>query len=64
MITQDQNYKILEKLAYLFGEICEHNNFKTTSEYNWKKAEQIFNLEIKINGEEWLLSLIEDDNEN
>jgi len=60
-MTQDQCHKILEKLSYYFGEICKANNYQTTNEYNWKKAEQIFNLEMSINGEEWLLSLLKED---
>jgi len=59
-MTLEQTHKIIEILAYLFNELCEHNNFKTDREYNWKKAEQIYKLEYEINGETWLLSLLKD----
>jgi hypothetical protein len=63
MITQDQKQRILEKLAYNFGELCKYHNFNTTSEYNWKKADQLFKIEIETNGEKWLLSLLEETQE-
>jgi hypothetical protein len=59
-MTQEQCHKILEKLAYYHNELCKVNNFNTTREYNWKKAEEMFNLEIRTNGEEWLLSLLQE----
>jgi len=60
MLTSDQHYKILEKLAYYYGELCEIHNIPTTSEYNWEKAVEMFELEIQMNGEEWLISLLKE----
>ena len=59
-MTSDQHYQILQKLAYYHDEICKKNNVKTTPEYNWEMAGRMFDVEIKCNGDEWLLSLIKD----
>ena len=63
-MTQDQMHKILEKLAYYYGELCKHNNIATTNELNYKKAEEMFNTVMRIDGEEGLLCYLkEDENE-
>lgn len=63
-MTQDQCHQILNKLAYYYGEICKSHNIKTTDELNYKKAEEMFNTVMKIDGEEGLLCYLkEDENE-
>ena len=61
MITQEQKFKILEKLAYYYAEISQANKIYHDGNHNWMMANKFFNLEIEINkekGERWLLSLI------
>jgi hypothetical protein len=56
----EQRQKIIEILAYRYAEICKANGVHHDNDYNWKRAEQIFDVEIKINGKEWLLSLLKE----
>jgi len=63
MITQDQTHRILEILAYNFSELYKHSGTPTTDLYNWENAQLMFDTEMRINGEEFLLSLIEDKND-
>jgi len=59
-MTQDQTHRILEILAYNFGEMYKNNKTPTTNECNWENARLMFDTEMRINGEEFLLSLLED----
>ena len=59
-MTPDQHAEILRKLAYYFGELCKENNKPTTNEYNWIMAGRMFDIEMEINGDEWLLSLLKE----
>lgn len=59
-MTSEQHHYILEKLAYFYGELCKSHNIQTTSEYNWEMATKMMEIEIKINGEDFLLSLLKE----
>jgi len=58
-MTNEQKHKILEKLAYYYAELCEHQGIHNSQCYNYIRAEEIFMAELEINGEDWLLSLLE-----
>ena len=55
-MTPEQRHKILEKLAYNCWEIYDR---KTSKEFNWKKAEEVLKLDQEINGEDFLLIMLE-----
>jgi hypothetical protein len=59
-MTTDQHAQILNKLAYLHGELCQANGIRTTNEHNYEMAVKMMNLELEVNGDEWLLSLIKE----
>lgn len=60
-MTEERRHKITEIFAYRYAEICKANGVHHDNDYNWKRAEEMFDIEIKCNGEEWLLSLLKDD---
>ena len=59
-MTSDQHHDILEKLAYLVGEQYKYFNMPTTNEHNWEKAKEMMEIELKVNDEEFLLSLLKE----
>lgn len=59
-MTPKQRYKILQKLAYNVWEIYDK---KTSSDFNWKKAEEVLKLDQEINGEDFLLFMLEENKE-
>lgn len=59
-MTSEQRHKILQKLAYNVWEIYDK---KTSSDFNWKKAEEALKLDQEINGEDFLLVMLENNNE-
>lgn len=58
-MTPKQRHKILEKLAYNVWEIYDR---KTSSDFNWRKAEESLKLDQEINGEDFLLVMLENNN--
>jgi len=62
-MTNEQRQKIIEILAYRYAEICKANNVYHSSDYNWRRAEQMLKLDNDINGEIFLLHLLEDEKE-
>lgn len=59
-MTDVQKQRIIITLAYLYNEMYKYFNTKTNDEKNWKRAEEAFEIELKINGERWLLDLIKE----
>ena len=59
-MTQDQHNRIIEKLAYLSSEMLTYFGVQKDSEYNWRKAIEMAENELRVNGEKFLLSLLKD----
>jgi hypothetical protein len=59
-VSSEERNKIIEILAYRYAEICKANGVHHDNDYNWKRAEEIFDIEMRINGERWLLSLLQE----
>jgi hypothetical protein len=57
-----QKYKILNKLAYNCAEIYKYFHTPKSNDFNWKKAEEALELDKRINGEDFLLCMLEETN--
>lgn len=60
-MTNEERQKILEIIAYRYAEICKANRVYHDNDYNWKRAEEMLELDNKINGEDSMLFLLEKD---
>lgn len=58
-MTQDERHQILCILAHNYAEICEANHITTSNERNWKKAEEALEIDQRINGEDFLLIMLD-----
>lgn len=61
-MTETERHKILNILAYSYGEICRICNVKTDNNRNWVKAEEALKIDQEINGEDFLLCLLNEEN--
>jgi hypothetical protein len=62
-MTNDERHQILCILAYRYGEIYKANNFHTDNVRNWQKAEEALRIDQDINGEDFLLCMLQKENE-
>lgn len=58
-MTQDERHQILCILAYNYGKICAANHIITSNERNWNKAEEALEIDQRINGEDFLLIMLD-----
>ena len=59
-MTDERRRKITEIFAYRYAEICKANGVHHDNDYNWKQAEAMVEMEIRINGEEFTSHLFEE----
>jgi hypothetical protein len=63
-MTNERRHKITEIFAYRYAEICKANGVYHDNDYNWKRAVEMVEMEIRINGEEFTSHLFEKEDEN
>lgn len=62
-MTDERRHKITEIFAYRYAEICKANGVHHDNDYNWKRAVEMVEMEIRINGEEFTSHLFEETDE-
>jgi hypothetical protein len=58
-MTSEQKHKIIEIFAYNYSEICKANGVYHDDTYIWKQAERFLEIDQEINGEDFLLVMLE-----
>lgn len=58
-MNADQRFKIICILASSVSDMYKAHNIFTSDEFNWKRAEECFLRDQKINGEDYLLKMLE-----
>jgi hypothetical protein len=59
-MSNEQRHKIIKIFAHRYYEVCKTNRVYHDNDYNWKRAEELLKIELEINGEQYVLQMLKE----